>query len=435
MVSFAVFLQSYLATAQQTSLSDLTIRGGQAFTDTNTDAVNLGAGGGIYVDTSGQLRLQNVVIEDNVALYGGGLFTSFFSQGSIDLDNVTLRANIAKINAFGFGGNGGGLGALQPNDAVIRNSQVYSNTADLGGGIDLDTSPAGGHWQIENREFYSNTATFGAGIHNVGFLLELRNSRLHDNHATSVGGGIANDYTLVISNTTLSANSAGVQGGGLYNADEVTIVQSTLSGNSAQFGGGTYFASAFPMALTNSTLSGNTASRDGGGIYATGGRIQLLNTTLDGNRVVVPLQVFYPGMGGGIYITATAIVTAQNTLLADNTRRFHIDAPVPDDCYAPLTSLHSLGHNLIYTTTNCLISGTTFGNITNQAPLLGPLQNNGGSTPTQVPLAGSPAIDHGDNAACPPSDQRGFHRPIGPQCDIGAVEYSPYAVDLPLVRK
>ena len=140
-------------------------------------------------------------------------------------------------------------------------------------------------------------------------------------------------------------------------------------------------------------------------------------------------------MGGGLYITATAIVTAQNTLLADNSRRFHIDLPVPDDCYALVTSLHSLGHNLIETTTNCLISGTMLGNITGQDPLLGPLQNNGGSTLTQAPLRGSPAIDHGDDLNCPLIDQRGFRRPIGLHCDIGAMEYSPYALDLPLVQR
>ena len=41
-------------------------------------------------------------------------------------------------------------------------------------------------------------------------------------------------------------------------------------------------------------------------------------------------------------------------------------------------------------------------------PNLGPLANNGGPTKTLALLAGSPAIDHGDNASLPPTDQRGF---------------------------
>jgi hypothetical protein len=51
-------------------------------------------------------------------------------------------------------------------------------------------------------------------------------------------------------------------------------------------------------------------------------------------------------------------------------------------------------------------------------------------------MAGSPAIDAGDNAACPAFDQRGVKRPQGNACDIGAVEWLiwPHAF-LPVVRK
>jgi hypothetical protein len=60
-------------------------------------------------------------------------------------------------------------------------------------------------------------------------------------------------------------------------------------------------------------------------------------------------------------------------------------------------------------------------------PLLGSLANNGGPTRTFALLAGSPAIDAGDDATCnaaPVSglDQRGIARPQGAHCDIGAYE-------------
>jgi len=42
-------------------------------------------------------------------------------------------------------------------------------------------------------------------------------------------------------------------------------------------------------------------------------------------------------------------------------------------------------------------------------------------------LAGSPAINAGDNNGCPASDQRGVARPYGPACDIGAYEVAPPA--------
>ena len=57
--------------------------------------------------------------------------------------------------------------------------------------------------------------------------------------------------------------------------------------------------------------------------------------------------------------------------------------------------------------------------------LLGPLADNGGPTPTMALLPASPAIDSGDDSACPPRDQRGVSRPKGSACDIGAFELAP----------
>ena len=57
-------------------------------------------------------------------------------------------------------------------------------------------------------------------------------------------------------------------------------------------------------------------------------------------------------------------------------------------------------------------------------PLLGELQDNGGSTPTQALLDSSPAIDAGSNPENLETDQRGegFDRTVGDATDIGAFE-------------
>jgi hypothetical protein len=67
-------------------------------------------------------------------------------------------------------------------------------------------------------------------------------------------------------------------------------------------------------------------------------------------------------------------------------------------------------------------------------PRIGPLQMNGGPTPTHALLPGSPAIDHG-NSFSVYMDQRGFRRPYnylsipnvpgGDGSDIGAFELQP----------
>ena len=94
-----------------------------------------------------------------------------------------------------------------------------------------------------------------------------------------------------------------------------------------------------------------------------------------------------------------------------------------EDCSGTITSQ---GNNILSTTTDCTVSG---GGVTVTDPLLGPLANNGGSTQTHALLTGSPAIDAGNAGGCTDNlgailttDQRGFHRPIGSHCDIGAFE-------------
>ena len=42
----------------------------------------------------------------------------------------------------------------------------------------------------------------------------------------------------------------------------------------------------------------------------------------------------------------------------------------------------------------------------------------------------SPAIDAGNSATCPASDQRGVARPFGPGCDIGAFEWTTGTTDV-----
>jgi hypothetical protein len=103
--------------------------------------------------------------------------------------------------------------------------------------------------------------------------------------------------------------------------------------------------------------------------------------------------------------------------------------------YAGIASAGS-GHNLIgiadgsslgFTAAHGDLLGTAAGPLD---PHLGPLQNNGGPTPTMALLPGSPALDAGLNDALPAtgsSDQRGqgFARVVNGAIDIGAFEAQP----------
>jgi hypothetical protein len=153
-----------------------------------------------------------------------------------------------------------------------------------------------------------------------------------------------------------------------------------------------------------STITGNTATQDdplylsGGGVVAvfdTGPTVRLTGTVLAGN------------IATGVNGTADLIAERSSGSVT-------VDAPYS-----------MIGSGVLSAVT---LTGT--GLLRGDAPMLGALADNGGSTLTMLPLEGSPLIDAGP--AVIPSfagnefDQRGpgFPRVVGTRGDIGAVEYA-----------
>ncbi len=99
----------------------------------------------------------------------------------------------------------------------------------------------------------------------------------------------------------------------------------------------------------------------------------------------------------------------------------------------------SQGHNLIDDVSGCTITAQATSDIVGQDARLAPLDLNDGNTMTQGLIGGSPAIDHG---TCVLSfDQRGVARPQDGNldqvaaCDIGAYEFVPAMIFMPIVRR
>jgi hypothetical protein len=93
------------------------------------------------------------------------------------------------------------------------------------------------------------------------------------------------------------------------------------------------------------------------------------------------------------------------------------------------------GFNLS-TDTTCSSFLTKVGDQNNLPAGLGPLADNGGTTPvhllTHLPQADSiNVIDRGTNDGCPDTDARGFPRKQDLACDIGAVEVQPAPTSTP----
>lgn len=290
----------------------------------------------------------------------------------------------------------------------------------------------------DGRVIGNETAAFGGGgIYNLGSLTIARSTIAQNKAPTSVGGGIysGGQATLAVSDSTIADNSA-ISGGGLFNAavTNAVVTTSTISGNQATSLGGGIFNSGSggapptTLTITSSTISGNQSGSSGGGIYNNVVTSVLLNnvTVTDNTGAATNAG----GRGGGLSNAFNGAFALQNTIVAGN----HDVQGVAPDCAATAgqqgtSAFLSRGHNLIQDPTNCALSGDLTGNLLGVDPLLGPLADNGGATATHVVPAESPAIDAGNPPppgsgplACAAVDQRGFVRPAGAACDVGAFE-------------
>jgi hypothetical protein len=208
------------------------------------------------------------------------------------------------------------------------------------------------------------------------------------------GGGIHADRAN-LTRSTVSGNISTGAGGGI-SGNTVTLTNSTVSGNIAEMEAGGI--SANTATLSNSTLSGNTAGLQGGGIWAVEGT--LLNCTVVENIALT---------GGGLFHELGGAFNIRSSIVALNMSRQGGSNPDVSGIFA------SQGRNLIGDGTGSTgfsaglsdLLGSTLDPID---PLLGPLDANGGPTMTHSLLAGSPAIDKGDNVNLPPTDQRGLPR-------------------------
>ncbi|MDP9121980.1 MAG: right-handed parallel beta-helix repeat-containing protein, partial [Acidobacteriota bacterium] len=212
--------------------------------------------------------------------------------------------------------------------------------------------------------------------------LAILRCTIDNNHVTAGQSG-AMDFqlgTVDIEDSTFSNNKTIVTAGAInLNSVNGSIVNSTFSGNRG------FFAAA--MALSNGTIS-------------------LINNTITGNTATA--------QGGGMRVVFENLIMSNN-IIAGNMAGGH-----EGDCAFVVGNTTVTDHN-IDGDGSCRLTGP--GDQPGVAnPLLAPLANNGGPTDTVALLGGSPAVNAGNNATCPPADQRGTARPQGASCDIGAYE-------------
>jgi hypothetical protein len=274
------------------------------------------------------------------------------------------------------------------------------------------------------------TAGVGGAIRSVApASLVLEDCLLVHDFAQS-GGGIFANGSISLARceiTDCHATGAGGTGGALSIAPNLdasalaVLDRSTLHGNvAAGPGGAIYMQGGYGFVdLVNSTVSGNVAGGAGGGI-----RVEEATLNLDYVTVTDNISDLAGGGGGLSSGASAAAASFTYAIVAGNFANNGFNLLVDSDCTGAFTA--NSGNLVGVGTEGCSITGTkTIGD-----PQLGPLQSNGGATPTHALLLGSPAIDVGSctgRGSSIATDQRGVARPIGGagHCDLGAYERAP----------
>lgn len=379
-------------------------------------------GGGIWaagpvelLDTS-EVRENRAQSSDGGSAYGGGIYgehwVDVFDDAGVSNNSLQIRRSTPAPARHG-------AGVYTQADAVIE-GRLIGNFAE-------DFLPGNG----------SILYTGGLAIDAKDGLIFRDGARVRDNGQSgevkiasiiNTEGFLQMDRTQVVHNHSFT-HIVDPRG-------DAHISRSTVAENQMEDGASLYlgYAASTPVHISLSTISGNTASMSrsyygGPGVflYRDG---EILHSTISDNRYTP--DDTSPAHGGGIVLGDGVALRLYNTIVAGNLEMIDeaVGLPLDIGTKSGPTGGASItpdsDYNLVGFIQNNTLGLPAVHNILGvEDPQLASLADNGGYTPTRLPLPTSPAINAGDSANTGmfvPMDQRELPRMVGGQADIGAVE-------------
>jgi hypothetical protein len=423
----------------------VTLRGGYAIsgtqwlTDTGETVVDGNDAGRVFFIHGSNSVLENLTITGGDAppleAWGGGLWVT---DGDVTIRSSTITGN---------GDADWSMGVEVNDDYGPAHLTLVSSTVGHNTGNGLHLYGGGASAEVRDTTFTGNVASNGGGILiEHGSSAAINSSCIISNAATGVGGGIAvaDGSSAVISNSRILSNTANA-GGGLFTMGVTVTVHSNdfLSNTSQADEGPAIWAGSSVLAIDGNLIAHNVSNAAwvGGAV-----RLHQLTTTLTNNIVV-------QNQASGFQVTESSVAFVNNTIVTntldgigvwDNSTvpllRNNIIADngafgVAGDGIVSLSEYNDLWNNPNGSYDGALTVTLGAGNIALDPQFVDAPNGN------YHLQAGSPCIDAGTSAGAPIVDFDGDSRPLDgnldgtPVVDIGADEFKPYQIYLPLTLK
>lgn len=303
------------------------------------DIIKVGAG--TYTGVNGNGGLSQVVYISKTLTIRGGYSDGFPEPSDPDAYPTTLDAEGLGRAVFATGSSvsvtleglhltggdangldpysaGGGFCAEEVHSALVRNSEIVSNTADVGGGAYYHRSDFS---RLDASEIYSNTARDGAGVyfHLTGNPM-LTGSEVYSNTSHYNGAGVyvgSGYYDVVLSGNAIHHNVSadGGGGGGVYimSTNAPWLYNNRIYSNTVPAqGGGLHLKGSRNTEVISNTIRDNAGSTNGGGLYVSGSD----GCTFAGNEISGNRSTHLTG--GGIFLYSSDHVTFADNQIHDN---------------------------------------------------------------------------------------------------------------------
>ena len=309
-------------------------------------------GGGILVASNATVSLgDGVVIKDNRAKVGGGVYNAgtLFVYGTALIGDRSATQAAGDYNSGACSNSTSGDGGA----GIYNSGKLYLGYSDENTPAIWDTEKGGiiynnAYWYsagaiynaLSGEVFFNNgvlkynSSTFtGGAIYNLG-TFHMEGGSIENNQTTSGSqcnaGGVYNANingkgfgTFIFSGGSIKSNSTSGNGGGFYNAGEVFIYGTAVIGDK----------NASSLASDNTACS-NYAGGSGGGIYLTStGKCYLgyssYTNTSDNSPETWSGSISYnyaAGDGGGIYLSGNPQVFMDSGTIANNAAAGNGDA-------------------------------------------------------------------------------------------------------------